>query len=275
MEKEQAIPAASRAGSRAPSSTALGQPRRRQRNLPESAALIAVLVALVVFFSFTSEFFFNYDNLINIMQNVAVIGIIAVPATVLIVAGQVDLSVGSAAGFIGMVMAVAATPMDANTSPFGLGLSVGGALVVALLAAVLIGVINGFFVTAVGLNSIITTLGTLAIWRGLTKVLGDGQTIRIDGFGTLGISRPVFNIPLPVILFAIVIAVCSLMLKYTVYGRSMYAIGANLEAARLSGIRVNRLIFAGFMLNAGMVALAGLIRLSQLGGCVGECWSGL
>lgn len=240
--------------------------RSGRMKVPESAALIAVLIIEIVFFSITSEFFLIPANLINIMQNVAVVGIIACPATLLLVAGQVDLAVGSAAGFIGMTMAVAATATDAATTPYGMGLTLVGAFFMALLAAVLIGGIHGSLVTVVGLNSIITTLGTLAILRGLTKVIGDGQTIRINGFNQLGVARPLFNIPLPVYLFAAVVIIFYVIMRFTVYGRSMYAIGASLEAARLAGIRVKMLIFIGFMLSALAVGLAALIRLSQIGG---------
>ncbi len=239
---------------------------RSRVNLPETTALLAVLMVEFVFFSIQSEFFFNYANLVNVLQNVAVIGIIACPATLLLVAGQVDLSVGSAAGFIGMSMAVAATATDATTTPFGLGLTLMGAFLIALVATLLIGGINGSLVTVVGLNSIITTLGTLAILRGLTKVIGDGQTIRINGFNRLGVVRPLFDIPLSVYLFALVVILFYIIMRFTVYGRSMYAIGASPEAARLAGIRVRLLIFIGFMLSALAVALAGLIRLSQIGG---------
>lgn len=237
----------------------------QRRRIPETAALVLVLAILVVFFSVTSDFFFNADNFINILQNVAVIGIIACPATLLLIAGQVDLSVGSAAGFIGMATAVAATATDATTTPFGLGLGVGAAVLIGVLAAVLIGALNGSAVTVIGLNSIITTLGTLAILRGLTKVVGDGQTIRIDGFSGLGISRPLFNIPLPVYLFVGVAVLFWFVLRYTVYGRRLYAIGASPTAARLAGIPTRRIIFIGFMLSALFTGLAGLIRLSQLG----------
>ncbi|MCH7735124.1 MAG: ABC transporter permease, partial [Chloroflexi bacterium] len=240
--------------------------KRRSWKIPRQTALIVVLVAEFLFFSIQSEFFFRLDNQINLLQNVAVIGIIAVAATLLLVAGQVDLSVGSAAGFIGMTMAVAATATDATTTGYGIGLSIAGALVVGILAALLIGVVNGFLVTRIGLNSIITTLATLAILRGLTKVIGEGQTIRINDFNRLGIARPLFDIPLPVYLFGAVVIIFWFVLRYTVYGRSMYAIGANPEAARLAGIRVQRMIFFAFILSALAVALASLIRLSQIGG---------
>lgn len=235
------------------------------RRIPETAALIVVLLGLVGFFSLTSDFFLGADNFINILQNVSVIGIIACPATLLLIAGHVDLSVGSAAGFIGMSVAVAATATDAATTPYGMGLPVGMAVLVGILAAVIIGALNGGAVTLIGLNSIITTLGTLAILRGLTKVVGDGQTIRMDGFSGLGISRPFFNIPLPVFLFVGVALLFWFILRYTVYGRRMYAIGANPTAAHLAGIPTRRVIFIAFMLSAVFTGLAGLIRLSQLG----------
>lgn len=243
---------------------ATSTPRQRRR-IPETAALVVVLLGLIVFFSITSDFFLSSENFINILQNVAVIGIIACPATLLLIAGQVDLSVGSAAGFVGMAVAVAATATDATTTPFGMGLSVGAALLVGLAAAVAIGFLNGGAVTLIGLNSIITTLGTLAILRGLTKVVGDGQTIRINDFSGLGISRPLFNIPLPVYIFVGVAVLFWFILRYTVLGRRMYAIGASPVAARLAGIPTRKVIFIGFMLSALFTGLAGLIRLSQLG----------
>jgi ribose transport system permease protein len=136
---------------------------------------------------------------------------------------------------------------------------------VAVLGTLLIGVINAVAVTVIGINALITTLGTLAIFRGLTKVLGDGQTIRIEDFGQLGVLR-IAGIPLPVYIFAAVVIAFWFVLRYTVYGRSLYAIGASPSAARLAGIRTNRVIFIAFLLSALCVALAGLIRLSQVAG---------
>jgi ribose transport system permease protein len=146
--------------------------------------------------------------------------------------------------------------------------------VVAVAATLVIGLINAFCVTVIGINALITTLGTLAIFRGLTKVLGDGQTIRIENFGQLGVLRfpegglPVLGvgIPLPVYIFAACVVAFWAVLRYTVYGRSLYAIGASPTAARLAGIRTKRVIFIAFLLSALCVALAGLIRLSQVAG---------
>jgi ribose transport system permease protein len=227
-----------------------------------------------VFFSITSPFFFNADNLVNILQNVARAGIIACPATILLISGQFDLSVGSVAGFTAMAMAVLAAPVGVTKTPFAMGLPVDIAFVLAIAAAALVGLVNAVSVTVFRINALITTLGTLAIFRGLTKVLGDGQTIRIEGFGGLGIIR-VVEIPIPVYLFAAVVVIAFLLLRYTTYGRSMYAIGASPTAARLAGIRTNRSIFVGFMLSAVLAGVSGLILLSQVGGASVNAGSGL
>jgi ribose transport system permease protein len=240
---------------------------RRGLSVPETGALLVVLAALFVYFAIASPFFLNTENLVNILQNVAVVGIIACPATLLLISGQFDLSVGSGVGFAGMLMAVAAlAPGTGGVDlPLAMNLQVSSAFLVAVLGTLLIGFINGFAVTVIGINALITTLGTLAIFRGLTKVLGDGQTIRIEGFGELGVLR-LAGIPLPVYIFAGVVILFWAVLRYTVYGRSLYAIGASPSAARLAGIRTNRVIFIAFILSALCVALAGLIRLSQVAG---------
>ncbi len=241
--------------------------RGRGLSVPETAALLVVLVALFAYFSVASQFFLNSENLINILQNVAVVGIIACPATLLLISGQFDLSVGSGVGFAGMLMAVAAlTPGTGGVDlPLAMNLQVSSAFIVAVLGTMLIGIINAVSVTVIGINALITTLGTLAVFRGLTKVLGDGQTIRINGFGELGVLR-VLGIPLPVYIFIACVIAFWFVLRYTVYGRSLYAIGANPSAARLAGIRVKRVIFIAFLLSSLFVALAGLIRLSQVAG---------
>ncbi len=232
--------------------------------VPETAALAGVLILLFVFFSITSPFFLNDKNLINILQQVARIGIVACPATLLLIAGQFDLSVGSMAAFTGMLVAVAAAPVGATKSDFAMGLPLETAVLIGFAGALVIGLVNAFSVTVLRINALITTLATLAIFRGLTKVLGNGQTIIVSNFESLGGTR-ILGLPVPVYLLALVTIIFFLILRYTTYGRSMYAIGASPTAARLAGIRTNRAIFIGFMLSAAFAGLAGLILLSQLG----------
>lgn len=224
--------------------------------IPELAALVVFLLAEVIFFWLKSPFFLNVDNWLNILTNVAVIGIISAPATMLLIAGQFDLSVGSGAAFTGVVMAYMATTQGLGLLP---------AALIAVAAGIGFGSLNGFLVTVVGVNALITTLGMLAMLRGLAQVIADGQTILLSGFGTLGTTRPLLNIPVPVMILIAVVAIFSLFMRYTVYGRSMYAIGSNPAAARLTGVRSKRLIFGGFATSGMIVALGGLILVSQVG----------
>jgi ribose transport system permease protein len=232
--------------------------------IPDTAPLVVLLVGLIVYFSLSSEFFLNYDNFLNILTAMAIAGIIAAPATLLLVAGQFDLSVGSALTFCGVVMAYVSERE---------GLLAG--IVCAALAGAAIGSINGFLVTVVGVNPLITTLGTLAAFVGLARVLAEGQTLPVQDFSGLGTSRPFLDIPLPVLIFAVVMIAFYVVMKYTVFGRSMYAIGANRVAARLAGIRTGRLIFIAFLLSGLCVALAALINVSQLSAASTNAGNGL
>lgn len=228
--------------------------RRIVSRLPDSAALIIFLIAESVYFALRSQYFLGWDNWLNIFTAVAVIGVVAAPGTLLMTAGQIDLSVGSVTAFTSVIIAY----FSVN---HGLGLSV----TIAVLAAIGVGVLNGFLVTVLEVNALITTLGTLAAFRGLSNVIANGQTVPVDNFSWIGTDRPFFNIPVPVILLLLVMAFVWAVMRYTVYGRSMYAIGSNPSAARLVGVLTKRFIFFGFILSAAACALSGIILTSQLG----------
>lgn len=234
---------------------------RRRVSLPETGVLFAVLAVLVIFFSITSQYFLNSANLINILQNTARIGIVACPATLLLISGQFDLSVGSSSAFVAMVVAIAASTSGSPITP---GLPLWVAILSGVVAALLVGAVNGVSVSFFRINALITTLATLAILRGLTKVASDGQTVRLEEFGWLGTAR-VLELPIPVYIFAAVVVAFFFLLRYTTYGRSMYAIGASPTAARLAGIRTDRAIFIAFILSAALAGLSGLILVSQVG----------
>jgi ribose transport system permease protein len=229
-------------------------PRSIVSRLPDSAALIIFLIAESVYFALRSQYFLGWDNWLNIFTAVAVIGVVAAPGTMLMSAGQIDLSVGSVTAFTSVIIAY-------FTVNHGLGLS----LTIAVLAAIGVGVLNGFLVTVLEVNALITTLGTLAAFRGLSNVIANGQTVPVNNFSWIGTDRPFFNIPVPVILLLLVMAFVWALMRYTVYGRSMYAIGSNPSAARLVGVLSKRFIFFGFILSAAACALSGIILTSQLG----------
>lgn len=214
--------------------------------------LVGFLLALVLFFTWQNPVFLGLNNFRNVLLSVAVLGILAVPSTLLLVSANVDLSVASNAAFCGMVVAIVG-------GDYGIAAGVAAAVV----AGTALGAFNGFLVAGVGINSIITTLGTLAIFRGMARLSSNGQTVRVDGFTFLG-SDTTFGLPHGVIVLVIVAVTFYLVMRYTVFGRSVYAIGSNPHAARLSGIRLRTNLFLVFTMTGLCAALAGLILTSQL-----------
>jgi ribose transport system permease protein len=237
---------------------------RRGRSVPELAALLVVLVVLIVFFSIKSPYFLTHDNLLNVLVAIAVTGIIAVPGTMLLTAGQVDLSVGSGAAVCGVVMATVS-----QEHPLFVG------VIAAAATGLAIGLINGFFVTVVRVNALITTLGMLSVLRGLSQVWAGGATVTLANFSGLGTGRPVLGIPNPVLILVGIVLLAVLVMRYTVYGRSLYAAGSNPVAARLVGVRAPRVVLVAFVASGLGVALSGLILDSQLSAASPNAATGL
>jgi ribose transport system permease protein len=235
------------------------------RRFPETGVLFIVLLALVVFFALKSPFFFQWDNFVNIVTAVAVVGVVACAATMLLIAGQFDLSVGSGVALV--------------TVMFAYALDHGSSILVAVLIAVAvglaIGLVNGFVVTVVGVNALITTLGTLAIARGLAQLRSDGQGIGFEGFQELSLSKPLLDLSWGVWIFLAVVAGAAIVMRSTIFGRTLYTIGANPVAARLAGLPVKRTIFIGFVVSGLAMALAGLILASQTGQGSGNAANGM
>ncbi len=223
-----------------------------RRRMPDVAPLLGFLILLTIFFTVTSEYFLDVDNFKNIFVALAVTGVVCVPGTMLMIAGQVDLSVGSAAAVSGMILGNV-------VNSYGIA----NGLLAVLVFGLVIGAVNGFFVTVIGVNSLITTLGTLATLYGIALLIGNGQTLMMKNFEWLGTAQPA-GIPLPIIIFFVIAVVGIVVLRRTRFGRSLYAIGSNPNAARVVGIRSNRILFATFVLSGLSSALAGAILCSQL-----------
>lgn len=226
--------------------------KKKRRSIPASTALLVFLLSMFTYFSVASEYFFDIENFRNILVALAVTGVVCIPGTLLMISGQVDLSVGSTAAVSGMILAKL---VDKH------GITIG--LLTALAFGIILGCINGFLVTKVGVNSLITTLGALATLYGVALLIGNGQTLMMHNFEWLGTAQP-FGVPLPVAIFTIIAIIGIIVLRRTTYGRSLYAIGANPNAARVVGIRSNRLLFLTFALSGLSAALAGAILCSQL-----------
>ena len=238
--------------------------KKHRRSIPELTALLVFLFALIILFSFASPYFLGVDNWINIITSLSVAGILAIPGTMLLIAGQVDLSIGSASAFAGTIVG-----LYAHSSSLQLG------IFLSIILGIVIGLVNGFLVTKVQVNALITTLGTLAILRGLSYIIGGGQTIMLNNFSFLGLDRPFLHLPTSVIIFVIIAAIGVFVMKYTTFGRSLYVIGANPAASRLVGVRNSRIIITCFVLSGLSTAVGGLILTSQLSAAAPQAATGM
>lgn len=230
------------------------------------------LILLIGVGAWVNPNFLSAANVTNVLARSAFTGIIAVGATFVIIAGGIDLSVGSMAAFISGVMIVV---MNNAVSTMGTGWSVvllgmGVSLLVGLLA----GLVNGLVTTKGKIEAFIVTLGTMGIYRSLVTYLADGGTLSLN-FGIRGTYRPVYYdslwvIPYPVVILAIVALLGGLLLNKTRFGRYALAAGSNENVARYSAINVDRIRTMTYVLQGMCVALATIIYVPRLGSASGQ-----
>ncbi|MGH2945021.1 MAG: ABC transporter permease [Solirubrobacteraceae bacterium] len=207
--------------------------------------------------SATTPNFLTVENLLNVLDQNAFVGIAACGATLVIIGGGFDLSVGAIYALAGAVAAWVTVEAD----PL-LGLLAG-----ATIGPVL-GVLNGALVAGVGIHSFLATLATALAFSGLAVAVTDGFLIDASDSTTfvwLGREELVPEIPNPVLLFALVAASLGLLLSRTRLGRYIYAVGGNIEAARLSGVRVGLVTASTFLISGFAAAVAGLVEVSKSG----------
>ena len=222
----------------------------------DKIGILLVFIVVCVIFGILNPVFFNPLNIINVIRQVSIIGVMAVGMTLVILLGLIDLSVGSIVAFAGIIAA-------------GFQVKWGGSLflslVIPLLVGAGIGYFNGYVSTKGGIHPFIVTLGSMSIFRGATLLIAQGKPIsgmspafRFFGAGMIG------PIPFPVILFLGCVIIFGIMLKRTVFGRYIYAIGGNQEAALLSGIMVDRVKILTYTILGTLSGLSALILTSRL-----------
>ncbi|MFJ4032378.1 ABC transporter permease/substrate-binding protein [Streptomyces griseoluteus] len=237
------------------STTGAGAPSGLRRLLLDNGALTALIV-LAVALSALSGDFLTTDNLLNIGVQAAVTAILAFGVTFVIVSAGIDLSVGSVAALTSTVLAWSATQS---------GMPVALALVLAIATGVGAGLINGFLIAYGKLPPFIATLAMLSVARGLSLVISGGVPITFPAsVSHLGDTLGGW-LPVPVLVMVAMGLFAALVLGRTYIGRSMYAIGGNEEAARLSGLRVNRQKLAIYALSGVFAAVAGIVLAARLG----------
>ncbi|MBU9726748.1 ABC transporter permease [Diplocloster modestus] len=218
---------------------------------------LSILIVLVVVLSILAPEFLTYNNMMNVLRQVTFVIITGSAATMLMITGHMDLSVGSLLALSGVVFAVCAM----NDIPLFLsgilGIGVGFAF----------GVLNGILVTKLKVTHVIATLGSMYVARGLSYIVTDGKSINAGlprGFDSIG-RKMIGTIPIAVIIAVLVLLIFFFLESKTVFGKYAFAIGGNKNAATLSGIKSNRLVLSIYTLVGTMAGLSGVIMASRLG----------
>ncbi len=258
---------------------AVGQwARERLGDFIAQGTAAGALIVVFIYFSFASPVFLTQLNLNNIVEQNAIYATIALGMTFVIITAGIDLSVGSTAAMTGVV---------------GVELVVHGwswppAMLVAVLAGGVVGLVNGLLISVAGLNPFITTLGMMTVVRGLTDVYTNAvvvyprdqkgiQELGLNNFGVIGSGNvPGTGIPIVLIILVVLSILAYFLLSHTRLGRYTYAIGSNPEAARLSGIPVKRYLLFVYIILGLLAGLGGVIGVSRLGGIAEpNAWIGL
>jgi len=212
-----------------------------------------------VFFALTSDHFLTPENLLNVTLQTSIIAIIAAGMTFVILTAGIDLSVGSLVALTGVI---AAWILKFNLPPsVGLSLAITGGLLVGAFS----GVIAGFFITYFRVTPFITTLALMTIWRGLAYIWVDGRPIwgLPPIFDTLGSGR-ILGIPFPSIVMLLVYFLAWIILQHTQFGRNVYAVGGNTEAARLAGIATRKTLLLVYLICGALASLSGVLLASRM-----------
>lgn len=217
--------------------------------------LLGAIVAVFILFTALNRNFFSFTNVINILVAASLVGLVAIGHTYLIIAGQNDLSPGSLAAFSGTLAAL----LVSLGVPFLLS------VLITIVFAILIGVFNAFMVNKIHLEAFIATLVTQSIVRGAAYIICGGKPVAISNKMFLGLSKARFlGIPLSVWIMLVCILVFGIILSKTKFGRSVYAIGGNPDAARLAGLNPQRIITISYIMMGILCAIGGIIFAARM-----------
>jgi len=214
------------------------------------------LVGLFVFLSITTDTFLTPDNLIVVLRQVSINAMLAFGMTYVILMGDIDLSVGMVMAFSGIITTVALTRGEVPL-PLAVTLGLGG--------GALVGIINGLIVSKLKLPSFIVTLSLSYIAKGFAYIISNGMPVSVENPSFYAIGNGYLGpIPYPVIYMIVVFSVLSFVLYRLKFGRKVYAIGGNLEAAKYSGINVSRIKIISFLILGMLAALGGIVQCARL-----------
>lgn len=239
-------------------------PGKFRLDLQKHGPLLA-LVLLFLISSVSSSYFLQVDNLLNILRQVSYTGIIALGMTFVIIAGGIDLSVGSMTAFVGGVVVLLLNWLAPEAGAAGEGRAILVASIAGVGLGALCGTVNGLLVTLGRVAAFIATLGTMAIFRSVTLYIGNAGEFRSTStlYPELGMGR-LLGIPNPVWAFGLLALLFAAILRHTRYGRYACAVGANPNVARYAAIKVEWIRFLSYVLLGASVGVAAVFLSSRL-----------
>jgi ribose/xylose/arabinose/galactoside ABC-type transport system permease subunit len=225
------------------------------------AGALAALVLVCAYLAITQDVFFTWSNLMNIVKANSVVLVLAIGATFVVISAGIDLSAASAATAAGMVLGLT---LQARWG-------VVAALGATLLTGIGLGLLNGIMIAKLKISFLVVTLGTLSIYQSFALVVHDGQTVTVfgkPGFGVLGdfVNDDVGPFPILLVFDLVLVLLAGGVLRCTGFGRALYAVGSNPEAARLNGIDVQRVILVTYAIAGFAAGLASVVQVGRLTG---------
>jgi ribose transport system permease protein len=222
------------------------------------AVVLTMLIALFVFFSFTQDNFFTRLNIQNMLASVSILWVASVGMTFVVLTAGIDLSVGALLALSGIVLSKLFNDV---------GLPAPLAVIATIAIAALIGaLVNGFLIGKIGLSFFVVTLGTMSLYTGIVSLWSHTQTTYISStfIGSIGFGK-FLGVPTPIWIMLGTFVLAFVVLRWTYFGRDVYAVGGNIEAARLSGINVPRTLMLAYGIAGLGAGIAGVIEVGRLG----------
>ncbi len=223
--------------------------------IKRNMGILIGLVVLFLFLSVATDSFLSTKNMLQVLRQICINGLLAFGMTFVLIIGGIDLTVGSVVAISGVSVVIMLNS----------GVPLPVALVVALLLGAIVGLLNGGIIALTGMPPFIVTLSLQGTIRGIAYVITDGRSVSCDNavFNAIG-NGYLFGIPIPIYIVAFVMIAISILLYYTRFGRRMYAVGGNITAAGFSGIHVKKIMVQVYVLSGVLSALAGIILASRM-----------
>jgi ribose transport system permease protein len=236
----------------------------------QSIVLVMIIVLICVVTAIVNPRFLRIQNIINIFQQISILGIVASGIGMLLVAGQIDISVGTQVSFMGVFLAMVIQKMlglpDGAVPAWQAALAVPAAIAGTFLVGLLLGLVNGIVVIKSRASSFIVTLGFQVVYSGAALLLSGGASYMLFGhFELLGRGRILGIVPISILFFLGMMVIAFIVLRYLRYGRFLYAIGGNKKAAYVSGINTDRTTIIAYIVVGLCNALAAIILISRVG----------